>query len=87
VEDAIAEPKHRVFHAGAGDDKPRGGLCQPHRLGSGVGKQAMRRRAEIVERFLRPQSRRGGMAPDWLRGRENVHKRYLVHVAGHTSAS
>src|SRR5580698_653825 len=26
---------------------------------------------------------RGGMRRTWLRGRENVHKRYLVHVAGH----
>jgi hypothetical protein len=23
------------------------------------------------------------MRRTWLRGRENVHKRYLVHVAGH----
>jgi hypothetical protein len=28
-------------------------------------------------------SDRGGMRRTWLRGRENVHKRYLVHVAGH----
>ena len=26
---------------------------------------------------------RGGMRRTWLRGRENVHKRYLVHVAGY----
>src|SRR5215212_1830281 len=26
---------------------------------------------------------RGGMRRTWLRGRENVHKRYLIHVAGH----
>src|SRR3954469_24083107 len=26
---------------------------------------------------------RGGMRRTWLRGRENVHKRYLTHVAGH----
>jgi transposase len=26
---------------------------------------------------------RGGMRRTWLRGRENVHKRYLVHIAGH----
>ena len=25
----------------------------------------------------------GGMRRTWLRGRENVHKRYLLHVAGH----
>ena len=26
---------------------------------------------------------RGGMRRTWLRGRENVHKRYLLNVAGH----
>jgi hypothetical protein len=25
----------------------------------------------------------GGMLRCWLKGRENVHKRYLIHVAGH----
>jgi len=25
---------------------------------------------------------RGGIRRAWLRGRENVHKRYLIHVAG-----
>ena len=53
------------------------------RLGSGIGKEAMRRRAEIVERSFAHNLDRGGMRRTWLRGRENVHKRYLVHVAGH----
>ena len=53
------------------------------RLGSAVGKQAMQRRAEIVERSFAHNLDRGGMRRTWLRGRENVHKRYLVHVAGH----
>ena len=26
---------------------------------------------------------RGGMRRAWLRGRENLHKRYLAHVAGY----
>jgi len=26
---------------------------------------------------------RGGMRRTWLHGRDNVHKRYLLHVAGH----
>ncbi|HEV7263555.1 MAG TPA: DDE transposase, partial [Falsiroseomonas sp.] len=26
---------------------------------------------------------RGGMRRSWLRGRENIHKRYLIHVAGY----
>ena len=48
-----------------------------------IGKQAMRRRAEIVERSFAHNLDRGGMRRTWLRGRENVHKRFLVHVAGH----
>jgi len=43
----------------------------------------MRRRSEIVERSFAHNLDRGGMRRTWLRGRENVHKRYLVHVAGH----
>jgi hypothetical protein len=43
----------------------------------------MRRRAEIVERSFAHNLDRGGMRRTWLRGRENIHKRYLVHVAGH----
>src|SRR5260370_32725592 len=43
----------------------------------------MRRRAEIVERSFAHNHDGGGMRRGWLRGRENVHKRYLVHVAGH----
>src|SRR3954468_20994211 len=53
------------------------------RLGSAVGKQAMRDRAELVERSFAHILDRGGMRRTWLRGRENVHKRYLIHVAGH----
>lgn len=53
-----------------------------NRLRSGVGKQAMRKRGEIVERSFAHVLDRGGMRRTWLRGRENVHKRYLIHVAG-----
>ena len=43
----------------------------------------LKRRAEIVERSFAHNLDRGGMRRTWLRGRENVHKRYLLHVAGH----
>ena|SRR5271155_3866791 len=43
----------------------------------------MRRRGELVERSFAQILDRGGMRRTWLRGRENnVHKRYLIHVAG-----
>ncbi len=42
----------------------------------------MRRRGELVERSFAHILDRGGVRRTWLRGRENVHKRYLIHVAG-----
>ena len=53
------------------------------RLKSGVAREAFKLRAEIVERCFAHNLDRGGMRRTWLRGRENVHKRYLLHVAGH----
>jgi len=80
----IAEPKQQGFSRWHGDDEARAAVyANRTRLGSGVGKQAMRLRAEIVERSFAHNLDRGGMRRTWLRGRENVHKRYLVHVAGH----
>ncbi len=32
---------------------------------------------------MQPVLDRGGMRWTWLRGRETMHKRYLLHVAGH----
>jgi transposase len=80
----IAEPRRPGFSRWHGDDKACAAVyANRTRLGSGVGKLAMRRRAEIVERSFAHNLDRGGMRRTWLRGRENVHKRYLVHVAGY----
>ena len=48
-----------------------------------MAKAAFKLRAEIVERSFAHILDRGGMRRAWLRGRENVHKRSLIHVAGH----
>ena len=53
------------------------------RLRSGAAKEALRLRAELCERGFAPVLDRGGMRRAWLRGRENLKKRYLVHVAGY----
>ena len=67
-----------------GDDEAREAVYgNRNRLKSGVGKEAMRKRGEIVERSFAHVLERGGMRRTWLRGRENVHKRYLVHFAGY----
>jgi hypothetical protein len=40
-------------------------------------------RAERVGRGFAHSLDRGGMRRAWLRGRDNVHKRYLLHVAAY----
>jgi hypothetical protein len=67
-----------------GDTEARDAVyANRNRLRSGIGKASMRKRAEIVERSFARTLERGGMRRTCLRGRENVHKRYLIHVAGH----
>ena len=80
----IAEPKpangYLRWH---GDEAARHAVyANRARLKSGVGRDAMRKRGEMVERSFAHVLDRGGMRRAWLRGRENVHKRYLIHVAG-----
>ena len=81
----IAEPRpSKGYSRWHGDDEARAAVYgNRNRLKSGVGKEAMRKRGEIVERSFAHVLERGGMRRTWLRGRENVHKRYLVHVAGY----
>jgi hypothetical protein len=80
----IAEPEpakgYRRWH---GDEAARQAVyANRARLKSGIGRETMRRRGELVERSFAHVLDRGGMRRAWLRGRENVHKRYLIHVAG-----
>ena len=80
----IAEPQRKVVSRWHGDTEARDAVyANRNRLRSGRAKAAMRRRGEIVERSFAHNLERGGMRRTWLRGRENVHKRYLIHVAGH----
>ena len=48
-----------------------------------MAREAFKLRAELVERSFALTLDRGGMRRAWLRGRENLQKRYLVHVAGY----
>jgi DDE family transposase len=80
----IAEPQRTAFLRWHGDTEARDAVyANRNRLRSEIGKAGMRRRAEIVERSFAHNLERGGLRRTWLRGRENVHKRYLIHVAGH----
>lgn len=51
------------------------------RIRSDRGKGLLRKRAELVERSFAHCYETGGMRRCWLRGRENILKRLLVHVA------
>jgi transposase len=80
----IAEPQRTALLRWHGDTEAREAVyANRNRLRSEIGKAGMRKRAEIVERSFAHNLERGGMRRTWLRGRENVHQRYLIHVAGH----
>ena len=80
----IAEKKVQGVNRWRGDQAARRAVYNNRaRLRSGAAKEAFRLRAELVERSFALTLDRGGMRRAWLRGRENLHKRYLVHVAGY----
>ena len=80
----ISEPKQKGFARWHGDEAARRAVTNNRtRLLSGVAREAFKLRAEIVERSFAHILDRGGMRWTWLRGCENVHKRYLIHVAGY----
>jgi transposase len=80
----IAEKKAAGVSRWHGDEAARRAVYDNRaRLRSGVAKEALKLRAELVERSFALVLDRGGMRRAWLRGRENLRKRYLVHVAGY----
>jgi transposase len=83
----IAEKRVSGVNRWRGDEAARRAVYNNRaRLRSGVAKEAFRLRAELVERSFALTLDRGGMRRAWLRGRENLRKRYLVHVAGYNLA-
>ena len=80
----IAEKKAAGVSRWRGDEEARRAVYNNRaRLRSGVAKEAFKLRAELVERSFALTLDRGGMRRAWLRGGENLKKRYLVHVAGY----
>jgi transposase len=80
----ISEPKRDAFSRWHGDNTARRAVYNNRaRLLSAVARQAFKLRAELVERGFALILDRGGMRRTWLRGRENVQKRYLIQVAGY----
>src|SRR5919202_1311926 len=80
----IAERKGTGVSRWRGDEAARRAVYNNSaRLRSGVAKEAFKLRAELVERSFALALDRGGMRRAWLRGQENLQKRYLVHVSGY----
>jgi transposase len=80
----IAEKKVAGVSRWQGDEAARRAVYNNRaRLRSGAAKEALTRRTELCERGFALVLDRGGMRRAWLRGRENLQKRYLVHVAGY----
>jgi transposase len=81
----IAEKKVAGVNRWRGDDDARRAVYNNRaRLRSGVAREALKLRAELCERSsFALVLDRGGMRRAWLRGREKLKKRYLVHVAGY----
>ena len=80
----ISEPHRDQFSRWHGDDAARRAVYNNRaRLLSGVARAAFKLRAERVERGFALILDRGGMRRAWLRGREKVQKRYLLHVTGY----
>jgi transposase len=80
----IAEKKVAGVSRWHGDEEARRAVYNNRaRLRSGVAREAFKLRTELVERSFALVLDRGGMRRAWLRGRENLRKRYLVHVAGY----
>ena len=80
----IAEKKVAGVSRWRGDAEARRAVYNNRaRLRSEVAREAFRLRAERVERGFALVLDRGGMRRAWRRGRENLRKRYLVHVAGY----
>jgi len=79
----IAEPKCKGLSWWHGDHEARRAVYNNRiRLGTGKGREAAKRRTELAERSFQHALDRGGMRRTWLRGLENVQKRYLLHIAG-----
>lgn len=78
-----AEPKRNGLNWWHGDHETRRAVYNNRiRLRSGKAAESAHRRTELAERSFQHMLNRGGMRKTWLRGRENIKKRYLFQVAG-----
>jgi len=77
----ISEPDRGKRRWKDKEDARRGTYANRRRIRGERGKALMRKRGELVERTFAHACESGAMRRTWLRGRENILKRYLVHIA------
>jgi transposase len=82
----IPEPKYkgnkRRFTDKGGYCTRRAVYANRQRVARAKGKALLKRRGELIERSFAHTCETGGHRRTRLRGRDNIHKRYLIHVAG-----
>ena len=78
----ISEPDRGQRRWKGKETARQGTYANRRRIRGERGKRLMRQRGEKLERGFAHCLETGGMRRTWLRGHENILKRYLVHVAG-----
>jgi transposase len=78
----VSEPDRGRRHWKSKETAQKGTYANRRRIRGERGKRQLLKRAELVERSFAHCLETGGMRRTWLRGRANILKRYLVHVAG-----
>jgi len=79
----IAEPKRGRRRWRGDEDTKQAVYANRRRVRGTRGRRLMRRRGEMLERPFAHLLETGGMRRVFLRGRENIEKRYQVHAAGY----
>jgi transposase len=79
----IAEPDRGRRRWRDKSDAQHAVYANRRRIKGARGRAFQRRRGELVERSFAHCLETGGMRRTHLRGRKNIEKRYLLHVAGH----
>jgi len=77
----ISEPNRGQRRWAGKEQARRGTYANRRRIRGSRGAKLLRRRGERVERSFAHCLESGGMRRVWLRGHENILKRYLIHVS------
>ncbi len=79
----VSEPLRKGRRNWDGKEEERDAVyANRERINSDYGKLLLRQRGELVERSFAHNYETGGMRRTYLRGRENILKRLLIHVGG-----